>query len=207
MREATSVDAAIICSSLLLREIIADSLAAAGIGIPCVASNLDDIPVDCEPDVVVVVEATAGEALPNKNTFKAVAERFDRWLIIGPGGEGSTLHQLRRYREAVSSAPFDIGKEDIPHAVHLAARTDSLCVSASCESCPTKEMIRLTNADLDQEQWKILELLSVGATNKQIANELDCEEGRIKGVIRRLLIAINANNRTQAAVIASRAGL
>ena len=157
--------------------------------------------------MVVVVEAAAGEVLPNKNTMKAVAERFDRWLVIGPGGDGSSLYHLRRYREAVSSAPFDIGKEDIPHAVHLAARTDSLCVSASCETCPTKEMIRLKSADLDQEQWKILEMLSGGATNKQIAYELGCEEGRVKGVIRRMLIAIDANNRTQAAVIASRAGL
>ena len=207
MSDSNHLNAAIVCNSQFLRESVAESLVAQGVAVPFAAPSLDTMPVDCDADVVVVVESMPGDVVASEETVEPAAKRFERWLVIGPGGTGSTLHKLCGYGRSVSAIPFEIGKDDIPHAVHLAARTKTLCVDRAFCKLPNEDMERLQRADLNEDQWEVLALLATGASNKHIAKHLEHDESRVKCIIRRLLVAIDACNRTDAAVMAARAGL
>ncbi len=53
-------------------------------------------------------------------------------------------------------------------------------------------------------ELRVLELLKKGHSNKAIARELDIEEGTVKVHVHRILKKLNADNRTQAALLARR---
>lgn len=53
----------------------------------------------------------------------------------------------------------------------------------------------------------LLRYLSDGLSNKEIARAKDCTEGTVKVHIRQLMLKLGVANRTQAAVLAVRAGL
>lgn len=196
----------LVCKSVFLRDMVAENLAERGIGILDTGRTFSDISDDCDPDVAVVVEATPGEIF-GPVVISSLARRFAKWLVIGNSGEGSAFQRLRAFRSDISGIPLDIGKDEMYHAVTLAANSEAVCVGGNCRSCPSKEMRNLSEASLDAEQWEILAMLADGATNKHIANRFGCDESRVKGMIRRLLATIDVRNRTQAAVLAARAGL
>lgn len=199
--------AAMACKSVLLRDIIKESLEEKGIEFLHVGACFSDFPTDRNPDVAILIETVPGEMTAGDENLRVLANRFSRWLIIGPSGIGSTFQRMRAIRNDVSGVPLDIGKSDMYHAVNLAARFDTVCVGESHLQEPSPELIRLNEARLDEGQWKMLEMLASGASNKHIAIQFACEEAKVKGMMRRLLSAISANNRTQAAVMAARAGL
>ena len=205
MSEQTS--AVIICESVFLRDIITDNLFDRGIEVLVTGSSFADVPIDCQPDVAVIIETAPGELLTPKMDVQTLARRFARWLCIGTTEEGSVFRAVRAIRSDVSGVPLDIGKDDVFHAVTLAAGANSVCIGGTCRNCPSKERSRLNEANLDPGQWQILQMLADGATNKHIAKRFQCNENKVKGMIRRLLSAIDASNRTQAAVMAARAGL
>jgi len=199
---------ALVGDTAFVRDVIVECLQKESIAISCNAENLDEISSDCEADIVIVVEASPGDVLPKNGEMSAICSRFARWLVIGACGHGSTYQVLRQLAQRpVSIAPFAIHREDIPHLVQIVSRAGSLCVDHACQKCPNQEMQRLTDASLDQSQWEVLRLLAAGASNKHIAAALQSDEGRVKALVRRTMIAIDAENRTQAAVTAARAGL
>lgn len=201
------VSAVVVCGSVFLRDTISENLQSRSVEILLASASLADIPSDCSPSIVVAVETTPGELYLQNEDIADLASRFDHWLAIGSLGYGSLFHRLRSVRSDVSGLPLDIGKDEIFHAVSLAALSDTLCVRSANRRHAPKELYQLNQAGLDKGQWTILKMLADGATNKHIAQEFDCDEGRVKGMVRRLLASINADNRTQAAVIAARAGL
>ncbi|MBV7266290.1 helix-turn-helix transcriptional regulator [Erythrobacter ani] len=202
-----STSAAIVCHSTFLLDMVAENLRERGITVVAAESRFADISDECRPDVMVVVEAAPGEVFRSADKIDALARRFSRWLTIGSSEQGSAFQRLRAIRSDISGVPLDIGSEDMYHAVELAAHASSVCIGGTCCKCISREMHKLNAAHLDRGQWEILEMLADGATNKHIANRFECEESKVKGMIRRLLTAIDASNRTQAAVLAARAGL
>lgn len=60
---------------------------------------------------------------------------------------------------------------------------------------------------LSRRELQVLECLTQGKSNKEIARELDIREPTVKLHVKKLYRKINANNRTQAAMIAKEAGL
>jgi len=202
-----NLSAAVVCGSVFLRDVVAENLHDRGVRVLYAASSFSEIPSECQPQILVVIETSPGELETPKEGSASLARRFQKWLIIGPSEHGSMFQRLRATRSDVSGVPLDIGKDEIYHAVILAARSSAMCIGDSFLSNASTELHRLNHACLDKGQWRILRMLADGATNKQIAQAFECEEGQVKGMIRRLLNSINANNRTQAAVIAARAGL
>jgi len=61
-----------------------------------------------------------------------------------------------------------------------------------------------SSPDLTDRQRQILRLIAQGKSNKEIARSLDILEGTVKAHLRFLMKHLNAKNRTQLAVIASR---
>ncbi|MGB5865218.1 MAG: LuxR C-terminal-related transcriptional regulator [Sulfitobacter sp.] len=205
MEDATC--AAIVCRSVFLRDMVADNLQHHGVRVVSTACEFSELSEDCKPDIVVAVETSTGELARANEAVEKLALRFDRWLVIGSAEQGSIFQRLRAIRSDISGVPLDIGTEDMYHAVTLAANTDAVCIGGTCCNCVSTEMHKLKDASLDRSQWEILKMLADGATNKHIANRFSCDENKVKGMIRRLLGVIDAANRTQAAVIAARAGL
>lgn len=199
--------AAVVCKSCFLRDNVVKCLSENGIDVAGSFTCFEEISGGLDPDIVVAVEAIPGELLEGCRDTASLAKRFKRWLVMGTSNEDSTYCQLSAVRGDVSGVPLDIGYDDMFHAVCLAARTEAMRVGEMSSSGLSKEMLRLKQAGLDNTQWEMLKLLARGATNKHIARRFRCEEGQVKSSMRRLMAAIQVSNRTEAAVIAARAGL
>src|SRR5689334_10136412 len=60
---------------------------------------------------------------------------------------------------------------------------------------------------LSPREFGVLDLLATGATNAQMARVLGLSEGTVRNVIARLTVKLGVVDRTQAALVAFRAGL
>ena len=72
---------------------------------------------------------------------------------------------------------------------------------------PTNSAIRLPSGRLTDRQQQVLDLLSRGLQNKQIARELTLSEHTVKIHVTAILDALGVSNRTQAVVAARKLGL
>lgn len=63
------------------------------------------------------------------------------------------------------------------------------------------------NANLSEEETRILHTMARGATNKEIAEEFFWSEVTVKKKVQAILLKLNAENRTQAVATAIRQGL
>jgi two-component system, NarL family, nitrate/nitrite response regulator NarL len=64
-----------------------------------------------------------------------------------------------------------------------------------------------TSFDLTPQETRVLSRLAHGLTNKEIAKDMDLSEVTVKMHVRSMLKKVGATNRTQAALIARRAGI
>ena len=71
---------------------------------------------------------------------------------------------------------------------------------------PTKETIAFLS-QLSSQEIEILNYIAQGYLNKQIASELNISESTVKTHVTSILNKLNANDRTEAAVIAIKHGL
>ena len=69
-------------------------------------------------------------------------------------------------------------------------------------------MVRDTSfPSLTAREFEVLRLLSSGATNVQMARNLELCEGTIRNVVARLTVKLGVADRTQAALLGFRSGL
>lgn len=66
---------------------------------------------------------------------------------------------------------------------------------------------RIANRDLTLREREVLRFLSLGMSNKEIANELAVKEGTVKVHVNHLLQKLKASTRTEAARVALKRGL
>ena len=66
---------------------------------------------------------------------------------------------------------------------------------------------RIANRNLTIREREVLQLLSIGMSNKEIANELAVKEGTVKIHVNHLLQKLKASTRTEAARVALKRGL
>lgn len=84
----------------------------------------------------------------------------------------------------------------------LAARLLRRLVTTDGEESPVEALRRLTRRELE-----VLRLLAEGKTNPQIAAELVVSSGTVKNHVEHIIGKLGVSDRTQAAVLAVRAGL
>ncbi len=70
-----------------------------------------------------------------------------------------------------------------------------------------KLAIRLSGPQLSKREQDVLRLLGTGMSNREIANTLGIAEGTIKFHVNNILTKLQVNDRTQAALIASKRGI
>lgn len=107
----------------------------------------------------------------------------------------------------------DVGLEEIIDAIRTVAKGETV-ISPSIATKLLDEYRRVSNqefgsedCDLSPRELEVLKLVSVGASNKQIASQLFITEATVKAHLRRILQKLHANNRTEATAIAHARGL
>lgn len=185
--------------------------------------------IDREPDLEVVAEVASGEA-----AVAACAEggldlaildiRFGAGmtgleaarLILAAGSTRVlmlTLHDTTEYVRSALAAGVtgyvlkDAGREDLLHAIRTvgSGRTAlpgdllRLAIAPSAGPSPS-DLSRLT-----PREHQVLELVAQGLTNKAIGRALGIGPGTVKVHVEKLIAKLNVTDRTQAAVLATRA--
>lgn len=103
--------------------------------------------------------------------------------------------------------PDDIGSYELGLIARLAAAGNMVSIGKFCDSCTHSEIETINQAGLDQSQWRLMTYLAEGHSNKYIARAENTTEAAIKARLRVLMVRLGVSNRTQAAVMAARAGL
>lgn len=185
--------------------------------------------IDREPDLQVVTEVATGEA-----AVAACAEDAVDLAILdirfGAGMTGLeaarlilaagltrvlmlTLHDTAEYVRSALAAGVtgyvlkDAGREDLLHAIRTvdagrtALPTDLLRLAITPSAGPSpSDLSRLT-----PRESQVLELVAQGLTNKAIGRALGIGPGTVKVHVEKLIAKLNVTDRTQAAVLATRA--
>lgn len=185
--------------------------------------------IDREPDLQVVAEVATGEAAVAACTEDAVDLaildiRFGAGmtgleaarLILAAGSTRVlmlTLHDTAEYVRSALAAGVtgyvlkDAGREDLLHAIRTvgagrtALPTDLLRLAITPSAGPSpSDLSRLT-----PRESQVLELVAQGLTNKAIGRALGIGPGTVKVHVEKLIAKLNVTDRTQAAVLATRA--
>ena len=185
--------------------------------------------IDREPDLEVVTEVATGEAAVAACAEDAVDLaildiRFGAGmtgleaarLILAAGSTRVlmlTLHDTAEYVRSALAAGVtgyvlkDAGREDLLHAIRTvgagrtALPTDLLRLAITPSAGPSpSDLSRLT-----PRESQVLELVAQGLTNKAIGRALGIGPGTVKVHVEKLIAKLNVTDRTQAAVLATRA--
>ncbi|HEY9825676.1 MAG TPA: response regulator transcription factor, partial [Stenomitos sp.] len=122
---------------------------------------------------------------------EAVKSTHNHSSWIDPAIASIVLHQLR---QAMPDAGDDQGKNGGRKMIEISAVE------------PEYEQV-LENYPLTDREREVLELIVIGCTNVEIAERLYITVGTVKTHVRNILEKLCANDRTEAAVRALRAGL
>jgi DNA-binding NarL/FixJ family response regulator len=101
--------------------------------------------------------------------------------------------------------------EDLVALVRVAAAGHTVLSPTATQrlvsSRPDGERVRELVATLTPREVEVLGCLGAGRTNQQIARRLCLSEATVKGYVSRLLEKLGCDNRTQAGLLAHRAGI
>ncbi|MGV2495646.1 helix-turn-helix transcriptional regulator [Pelagerythrobacter aerophilus] len=129
------------------------------------------------------------------------------WLVLSDQRDNPIYTRLMRDQMPACAVPLEVSRRELPHLVVLATRSRRFCIRAHCDACPSSPVQSTVGATLNDQQWQLMRYLSEGLSNKEIARIERCTESNVKVRVRGLLDRIHVTNRTQAAVMAARAGL
>lgn len=178
-----------------------------------------------QPDMTPVAGAASGqEAL---ELFRS--ERPDVTLMDLRLPDMSGIDVIRQLRQQNAHARVIVlttydTDEDVHRALEAGAQSYLLKDSPSRELLDTIRLVhagqrRLTASvaerlaenllrpGLTPRELRVLQLVSHGLRNKEIAHEMDITEETVKGHIKNLLSKLNATDRTQAVTVALRRGI
>ncbi|TFH37897.1 MAG: response regulator transcription factor [Anaerolineales bacterium] len=160
-----------------------------------------------KPDVVVMdirlkggsgIEACQEitEKYPNTKVIMLTSYAEDEMLFsaIRAGASGYVLKQ--------------IGSDDLIHAIEAIGRGDALLDPAVTQRVfqevrkAAREEEASAFAELTQQEMHVLQLVSEGRTNRQIAEMLFLGEGTVRNYVSSILSKLNVRNRAEAAAYA-----
>lgn len=198
----------LVCPTGLLRETIVDGLEEAVGEVQCVDSLRELVPetnVGFDVGLYVAPETRGVLAAQDADLLQRVGA--NNWLVLSDQRDNPIFTRLMRDQLPVCAVPLDVSRHELPHLVVLATRSRRFCIRSHCDACPSSRVQSTVGTALNDQQWQLMRYLSEGLSNKEIARIEHCTEGNVKVRVRGLLDRIHAANRTQAAVMAARAGL
>lgn len=186
--------------------------------------------LDKHPDFEVVAEAgTAREAVEKTNSYKPDVVVMDIRLKGGSGIEAcqeiaesspdTQVIMLTSYAEdemlfsairagAAGYVLKQIGGDDLVRAIEAVGRGEALLDPAVTQRVfqevrkAAREEEASAFAELTQQEMHVLQLVSEGRTNRQIAEMLFLGEGTVRNYVSSILSKLNVRNRAEAAAYA-----
>lgn len=199
--------ATVICHSAMLKSAIIRSLEDWGIE---TKSSCDICSEGCSceaTNVAIIVSGFCGDPAQLSCLQRLKSHPAGKWIVLTSDQCDPLVLTLASNGAEVCIVPDDISGDDLANVVHLAARGNRVTLGRFYQGCSATEMQKIQDAHLDVQQWRILNYLARGASNKVIARIEKTTEASVKGRIRGLLDRLGVENRTQAAVIGVKAGL
>lgn len=198
----------VICRESFMREAIEAALEQSGLvsayGAPSL-SSLGEQRRECS--AILYIESAEDDSTWCDDLIFLEYPCEQNWIVMSRNGESPLLARLLARGANVSIIPFDVSAEDIAHFAMLAANRRRVFVDHFCQIDGTAERAAIRSARLTHGQVRLMQLLSEGHSNKEIALLEQSAENAVKMRVRALLAKLDVSNRTQAAVIAARAGM
>lgn len=143
---------------------------------------------ELEADVVITSASHASFADHDQDSVSPAA-------ILLLNGDPSTVREMKRSARAWGILPEDASAEELCAAVH--ALSQGLIVGPA-ELLFETESEPLSEGPLSERELEVLNLLSKGLANKQIAVELGISEHTVKFHVSSIYTKLNVTNRTEA---------
>ncbi len=196
---------------------------------------VDDHPAICkglvaifEPELDIEV---VGIATTRQGAVSVYQEKQPDIVImdLGLGGEVCGIDAIREIRAQFPTAKIIVfsalrGDEDVYQALRAGALT------FLSKETPDEELIRvirdiqagdrpipqevarkladrLNFLSLTERETQVLKLLADGLRNKEIAGVLHISEETVQGHVKKILVKLNVNDRTKAAIVAAQRGI
>jgi DNA-binding NarL/FixJ family response regulator len=181
--------------------------------------------VNSQQDMMVVGEADNGrKAVQLYRAYLPDVTLLDMRMPIMNGVEAaalitaefphSRLIALTSYagdadiRHAIAAGVRAYLTKDVPHdelltAIRVVSRGETYTMAALAPVIAATE----SGPDLSTRELQVLELIADGLLNKQIAHSLNLHEYTVKNYVKSILVKLDAQDRTQAAVEAIRRGI
>lgn len=145
----------------------------------------------------VIITSAAGDSLIHNNLGDSPSA-----AVLLLSDEPVNVREMSRSARAWGILPADASPEELSAAVH--ALSQGLIVGTSALLFETvSERLEGTDGPLTERESEVLDLLSKGLANKQIAVELGISEHTVKFHVSSIYAKLNVTNRTEAV----RAGL
>ena len=158
------------------------------------------------PKTQILVLTTLND---DETVFEAVRAGAQAYLLKD-ADEDELLETIRALRRGESRLTPQIARKVIDQFRRLApmphAETvgDHVANSASSEEEPSTQRGAINAEPLSDKEEKILQLISEGMTNRQIATTLFLAEGTVKNYVSRIMEKLHANTRTELAILPKR---
>lgn len=190
-------NATVICPPSMMRSAITSSLEEHGIR--CCDQDKNE--------VAIVVSGLLQGSGKNGNYQDLEDVDAKQWIVMTHEDDDPIYQRLCERGMDPCVVPEDISAKDLSHVVRLAASGHIISLGRLCRNADPDDARLLNQANLSQDQWRMLEHLAKGLSNKEIAIIDDTTESAVKARLRCLLKKLKLNNRTKAAVLAARCGV
>ena len=204
----------IVAASPLIRAGLQSMLADSRVDVAGSAADLESISwqlVDVEPDVVLVeIAADAHEELLNAFEDSEIAQEYAVIVLSEQSRADWISKALRAGVRAV--LPREVSSEQLRAALEAAAaglvvvhpsEVNAVLPAPSAVSSPARELPE----PLTPREREVLQMISAGLGNKEIAGRLAISEHTVKFHVASILGKLGASTRTEAVSIGIRHGL
>jgi len=204
----------IVAASPLIRAGLQSMVAGSRVDIAGSAADLESASsqlVDIEPDVVLIeISADAHEELLNAIEDTEIAREY---AIIVLSGQPKADWLSRALRAGVRAVlPREVTPEQVSAALEAAvaglvvvhpSEVDAVLPARAALSFPVRELPE----PLTPREREVLQMISVGLGNKEIAGKLSISDHTVKFHVASILGKLGASSRTEAVSIGIRHGL
>jgi DNA-binding NarL/FixJ family response regulator len=158
------------------------------------------------PNTQILVLTTLHD---DETVFEAVRAGAHAYLLKD-AEEDELLETIRALRRGESRLTPQIARKVMDQFRRLASMPAAVALRADVSNTPSSEDGASTQRGalgaepLSDKEEKILELISEGMSNRQIANTLFLAEGTVKNYVSRIMEKLHANTRTELALLSKK---
>jgi two-component system, NarL family, response regulator DevR len=208
--EQSVVKVFLLAESRLLRDVLVRLLARkAGLQVVGVASSSEDAivaAVSANPDVILC--DSLSDAISDNGTIRELRRNLPKLKVLMFGMDCEEEKFLIAVQHGVTGYVLkDASASDVASAIRVVASGDSVCPPKLCSvlfnyvagSRAWKPGVQVTKKlGLTRREQQLVELISQGLTNKEIAGRLYLSEQTVKNHLRRMFRKSGSSDRLQA---------